>query len=641
MNRNGQPIQYTYNGAGQITVARFSDGSQYTYSYDSQGRLTAATDATGTTSFTYNTTTGLLNRVSYPGGLFLTFGYDAGGRRTTMADQTGFTTNYAYDAVGRLSGLTDEGGNAVVSYIYNATGRLSRKNNGNGTYTTYAYDANGNVLHLINFAPGGGVNSRFDYTYNSLGLETGQTTLEGAWTYAYDANGQLTHAVFASNNPTSIPNQDLLYVYDPLGNRTRTVINGVTTVYTVNSLNQYTSVGGISYTYDDNGNLLSDGLNSYSYNSINELTDANNASGAVRYTYNVLGQRVASTTDGRTTQLLIDPAGSGNIVAAFETGSMPTFYTHGLGLVRQSAADNTYFFDFDGLGSTVGLTNNSGHYLNTYSYLPFGASLASTMVVSNAFQFIGQLGVQTMSGGNHLMRIRAFQTSTGRFTSPDPLRLGGADTNFYRYASNNPLNRIDPAGLFDTDKAVIASVGLAGFFGLLNFFNSAQDYFGTIAHNLSGPYRSPQTVGQDIMGTLPPLLGNPYNPVRVPIGNPFETPITTPTTEDTPQAPSHPVTDQPTSPVAPIDPNDLIGPSGHGLLNYVHASATLSYQINFENDSSATVPAQQVILSQSLSPDFDWSTFQILSLGFGDNNIAPPARSQHFQTTIVMTYMAA
>ena len=89
-----------------------------------------------------------------------------------MVDQTGFTVNYAYDAVGRLSQLTDGSGNVIVTYTYDADGRLSQKTNGNGTYTTYQYDADGNVLHLINYAPGGAVNSRFDYTYNALGLET-------------------------------------------------------------------------------------------------------------------------------------------------------------------------------------------------------------------------------------------------------------------------------------------------------------------------------------------------------------------------------------------------------------------------------------------------------------------------------------
>jgi len=58
-----------------------------------------------------------------------------------MIDQTGFTVNYAYDVVGRLSQLSDAGGNLIVTYVYDVDGRLSQKTNGNGTYATYYYDA--------------------------------------------------------------------------------------------------------------------------------------------------------------------------------------------------------------------------------------------------------------------------------------------------------------------------------------------------------------------------------------------------------------------------------------------------------------------------------------------------------------------
>ena len=46
--------------------------------------------------------------------------------------------------------------------------QVVRQDNANGTYTTYDRDASGKLLHLINYAPGGGINSRFDYTYNLL-----------------------------------------------------------------------------------------------------------------------------------------------------------------------------------------------------------------------------------------------------------------------------------------------------------------------------------------------------------------------------------------------------------------------------------------------------------------------------------------
>ena len=147
-----------------------------------------------------------------------------------MVDQTGYTLNYRYTPAGELSELTDSSNNPIVTYTYDADGRMMEQDNANGTSTTYQYDAAGNVMHLINFAADHSIASRFDYSYDLLGQVISIGTLDGAWTYSYDAAGQLIRAIFSSTNP-GIPNQDLAYNYDPAGNRTSTIINGVTTNY--------------------------------------------------------------------------------------------------------------------------------------------------------------------------------------------------------------------------------------------------------------------------------------------------------------------------------------------------------------------------------------------------------------------------
>ena len=85
----------------------------------------------------------------------------------------------------------------------------------------------------------------------------------------------MTHAVFASTNP-AVANQDEAYFYDAAGNRTQTIINGVTTVYTTNNMNEYTQVGGTTYTYDADGNMISatdaSGTTTYTFNAQNQLT---------------------------------------------------------------------------------------------------------------------------------------------------------------------------------------------------------------------------------------------------------------------------------------------------------------------------------------------------------------------------------
>src|SRR5262249_19787284 len=158
---------------------------------------------------------------------------------------------------GLLSELTDGNGKPIVTYTYDRLDRLIREDRGNLTYTTYAYDLAGNILHLANYAPDGSIDSRFDYAYDSLGRRTSRTPVDGVWAYQYDPGSQLTHAVFASNDPSVVPNQDLRYVYDPAGNRTQTIINGVATTYVTNNMGQYTQIGSATLTYDADGNQIS------------------------------------------------------------------------------------------------------------------------------------------------------------------------------------------------------------------------------------------------------------------------------------------------------------------------------------------------------------------------------------------------
>jgi RHS repeat-associated protein len=670
LNANGQPTQYTYNSAGQIATETFSDGSLYAYTYDGQGNLLTATDATGTTTFTYDPVTQLMTKVAYPNGTSLSFAYNAAGQRTSMVDQTGFTVNYAYDSVGRLSSLTDGNGNLIVTYTNDNNGRLSLKTNGNGTYTTYQYDADGNVLHLINYAPNGTINSRFDYTYNALGLETTQITLDGTWTYTYDADGQLIQAVFASTNP-SVPSQDLAYSYDAMGNRTTTVINGSTIAYITNNVNEYTSVGGVGYTYDKDGNLTFDGANTYSYNSLNQLISVTGPSGTTTYTYDSLGQRVSSTTNGVTTQYLIDPSGLGNVVGQYTSGgALIADYTFGLGLTSQVTAGGTYYYDSDALGSTVGLSNSFGSYVDKYSYLPFGGSLSATQTVTNPFQFVGQWGVMKDVNGLSWMRERFYDLSNSRFISTDPLGIHGNDSNPYRYGANDPLDKVDPSGLayFVTRPFVFRPINFPYFPDPSdNLALVHEQIFFSDGTNLG--YFDDNEVRPDDPSWLPSYdwsnaIYYPDDVVRQAIIN-----VTAETGPywlfpfwgyDNCQSWAEKVRNEadkllkdqnspiPPGGIGPVcaanaatsqDPNALIGPSGFGDANFVALSgAVFPYQIDFENSPTATAPAQDVTITDQLDANLDWNTFQLTGIAWGDTILLIPAGSQYYEATVPVTY---
>jgi RHS repeat-associated protein len=98
------------------------------------------------------------------------------------------------------------------------------------------------------------------------------------------------------------------------------------------------------------------------------------------------------------------------------------------------------------IGSTVGLTNGTGNYVNRYAYRPFGENLITTEGVGNSFEYVGQWGVMDEASGLDFMRARYYSPLNGRFTSVDPIGLNGEDTNFYRYVNNQPTAAVDPSG---------------------------------------------------------------------------------------------------------------------------------------------------------------------------------------------------
>ncbi|MBD2355773.1 hypothetical protein H6G41_14280 [Tolypothrix sp. FACHB-123] len=448
--RSGDTFQYTYDSQGKVTRKTFDDGTFESYTYNTNGKISAITKGSDTISFDYDTEN-RLTKITYPNGRWLQYSYDSEGKRTKMVDQSGFTVNYSYDADDRLTGLTNATGASLITYTYDAVGRLSRETNGNGTYTTYSYDAANQLTDISNYAVNGTVNSYFRYTYDSLGRQTSVTTAEGKTTYEYDASGQLTRAFLDYTN-ASLTDQDLRYTYDAAGNRISSTVNGVTTNYTANNLNQYTQVGSAIYTYDADGNLIKvvDGTQTwtYVYNDENRLISGTTPQGTFAYEYDALGNRTAVVFNGQRTEYLVDPIGLGDIVGEYNgSGGLIANYTHGIGLVgRFGSGGVANYYDFDAIGSTVGLTGASGSYVNRYSYRPFGEAITKTEGVANPFEYIGQWGVMDDASGLDYMRARYYSPAFGRFMNPDPLGQAGG-LNLYAYSLNDPVNFLDPLGL--------------------------------------------------------------------------------------------------------------------------------------------------------------------------------------------------
>ena len=121
-----------------------------------------------------------------------------------------------------------------------------------------------------------------------------------------------------------------------MGNRTQVTQNGVLPTYApTNSLNQYTAVGGATYSYDKDGNLTlttgPGGSTIYTYDVQGRLIGVQTGTDTWSYTYDAVGNRIASTHNGQTTQYLVDPTGMGDVVGEYTGGGVSRGYSRDWG----------------------------------------------------------------------------------------------------------------------------------------------------------------------------------------------------------------------------------------------------------------------------------------------------------------------
>jgi RHS repeat-associated protein len=204
-------------------------------------------------------------------------------------------------------------------------------------------------------------------------------------------------------------------------------------------------VNGVTYTWDRNGNLLNDGMNTYVYDRANRLISVSNGqSPAVNYAYNGLNDRVRQTTNGVTTNYAIDVAGGLTQVLADGTN----VYLYGNGRVAQFEGTQAGYFLGDALGSTRQLADASGSLTLNRNYQPYGEELAHEGTASSIYGYTGEITDPT---GLVYLRARYYAPVQGRFLSRDtwdgdynrPLSL-----NRWNYVESNPINLTDPLGRF-------------------------------------------------------------------------------------------------------------------------------------------------------------------------------------------------
>lgn len=92
----------------------------------------------------------------------------------------------------------------------------------------------------------------------------------------------------------------------------------------------------------------------------------------------------------------------------------------------------------------------------------FGRVLKSTAPGFQPFGFAG--GLYDHNTGLVQFGARWYDPQIGRWISKDPIGFAGADTNLYAYVGGNPVNYMDPTGLywFRQDWQEAGTVGRSG-----------------------------------------------------------------------------------------------------------------------------------------------------------------------------------
>ena len=488
-NKEKVKAQYTYGKTGGVTLVT-NDTSAIANKYDNKGlvmeqklfedgksyAMVYGNNANGKCVYSkiYNNNTGHYG--DYDIQQMINYEYDAKGNMTTVSDSLNNSkvmARYTYDSNDNLSSVT-YGNGTSTSYTYNKGNMIEKVINNNADNTqmsiySYDYYLDGNVSKQNR----NGVKCYYDYDEFSRIIDEDYDREE--IDYFYDAAGNRTLKKICDDNGDT----DVNYTYD-LNNR---LLEESTDYYAKNE----TDV--TKYVYDNNGNqikkigYITKGVNGspsqdlvsenelnntyeiYKYNEFNEMTSfESNKESKWEYAYLPNGLRYRKSNASHFDRYVWDR--NGNIIAEMNgEGNLTSKYVRGNKLISK---DGNEYFGYDGHGSVVNISNESGKSIKSYDYDAFGVELNRDVNDTNLFRYCGeQYDNETDS---IYLRARYYNPSLGRFTTEDTYwnssnRIYGdkeykegeikypdykaiiQSENLYIYCINNPTCYLDITGL--------------------------------------------------------------------------------------------------------------------------------------------------------------------------------------------------
>ena len=451
----GQEISLVYNPDDSVASVSYANAVVATpnvsYTYDANyPRLLSMTDGTGTTTYRYNPVTdssalgaGLLASVDGP--LLndtITYAYDELGRKVSTA-VNGVPSIVTFDAGGRKIAETNPLG--AIAYGYDGgSARPASTTFPNGLTATLQYGTpqQDKTLQRITHFVGATPVSEFIYTRDipkdrivSWSQQAGAQT-PVTHTFTHDDADQLTADALTTGGASS---GNYAYAYDPAGNRLSEGINGSTTTFSYNALNEL-----VTQNPDPRAAAT------YRWDAAKRLVEVSAGNGTTQFTYDGLGRRVAirQLVNGSETSLRRFVWDDAEIREERNAAGavVKRFYPDGV-KIESSAAAGSYFYTRDHLGSISELVDASGSVRARYRYDAFGRATRTAGDLTTDFGFAGMFW--SPEAALNLTYFRAYDPGVARWLSRDP--LPGAEIsqgpNLYAYVRNSPAMLTDALGL--------------------------------------------------------------------------------------------------------------------------------------------------------------------------------------------------
>jgi RHS repeat-associated protein len=529
---NGLSVNSTYDAYARRNTLNFKNGTSTlgtsTYGYDTASRLASVSDGTYSAEYAYHTDSSLVDTITFK-----------------TSGTTKLTTRKIFDRLNRLQSIisTPSAANQALpsfSYQYNDANQRTRTTLGDGSYWIYEYDTLGQVKSGKRYWSDGTpvAGQQFEYGFDDIGNRTNskrggdengsnlrETTYGRNHLNQYDSrtsNGSRYSditglATFNQTSPATVMvNGQTAYRRGEFW-RSEMGLGGSSALWqsvtinvgsTTNSGNLFVPPTPEQFTYDLDGNLLTDGRWTYTWDAENRLMSmvslASNPSGSQRkliFEYDANSRRIGKkvyvwngtaypATPNTSLKFVYDAwnllaeLDSGNaVVRSYHWGTDLSGTLQGAGgvgglLSVKPSYGIAHFAAYDGSGNVAALIDGTtGAVSANYEYGTFGELLrASGAQVAQPFGFSSKY----RDSETELIYYgyRYYDSKLGRWLGRDPIGEAGG-INEYEFCLNDPVQHFDLLGLSKADfldklnkaylqATVLRSIVRSGYVGYLS-----------------------------------------------------------------------------------------------------------------------------------------------------------------------------